>query len=132
MKTINIKYPLYDDNNSNRLFLMNVISRDSYSSNLLLYLLTQKGEKYYDSNFGSNLLKFVFEPNDDLTSSDIEEELKREVPLYVKNVKINSVSFNRLVDDDGNEISENQLNFNVKFTYSEGAINEDGDLNIKF
>ena len=35
-------------------------------------------------------------------------------------------------DEDGFSISENQLNVNIKFTYEEGALSEEGSLDLNF
>lgn len=132
MNSFNINYPFKDDTSTKGFISMNRVSKDSYSSNLLLLLLTQKGERLYESDYGTNLLKFIFEPNDDLTASGVEEEIKNLVSLYIPEIKITSVKFYRLNDDADNPISENQLNVNVKFVYTEGFLNEVGELNITF
>ncbi len=132
MNSFNINYPFKDDTSTKGFISMNRVSKDSYSSNLLLLLLTQKGERLYEPDFGTNLLKFIFEPNDDLTASGVEEEIKNLVSLYIPEIKITSVKFYRLNDDEDNPISENQLNVNVKFVYTEGFLNEVGELNITF
>jgi phage baseplate assembly protein W len=98
----------------------------------LLLLLTQKGERYYEPDYGTNLLKFIFEPNDNLTASDVEQEIKRTVSLYIPALIIDKVTFNKYVDDTGQPISDSQLNVNIKFTYSEDAFNESGELDLNF
>ena len=132
MKSYNIRYPLKDDNDKKTYFQLNQITKDAFSSDLLLLLLTEKGERYYEPNYGTNLLKFIFEPNDSLTAQDIEQELKRTVSLYIPNLTIKSIDFNRLTDDQGNAISENQLNVHITFKYSEDAFSEDGELDLNF
>jgi len=132
MNSYNITYPFKDNNETRSFIQMNQVSKDSYSSNLLLLLLTQKGERYYESDYGTNLLKYIFEPNDDLTATDIEKEIRDTVSLYIPEVKITSVSFNRLTDEEGNVINENQLNVNVKFVYTEGSLTESGNLDLNF
>ncbi len=132
MATLNIKFPLNDNVTTNTYFQMSSITKDALSSDLLLLLLTQRGERYYEPDYGTNLLKYVFEPSDSLTSSDIEQEIKRVVSLYIPALKIDSVTFNKLVDDEGNPISESQLNVNIKFTYSEDAFKESGELDLNF
>jgi phage baseplate assembly protein W len=111
---------------------MNQVTKDSYSSNLLLLLLTQKNERYYEPDYGTNLLKYIFEPNDNLTASQVEEEIKNTVSLYIPELKITSVTFNWNLDDQGNPISDNQLNVNVKFVYSEGAFSEENSIDLNF
>ena len=132
MKSYNIRFPIKDDNEKKTFFQLNQITKDAFSSDLLLLLLTEKGERYYEPNYGTNLLKYIFEPNDNLTAQDIEQELKRTVALYIPNLTIKSVDFNRLTDAQGNEISENQLNVHIKFSYSEDAFSESGELDLNF
>ena len=126
MKSINIRFPLNDDPNKNTYFQMNQITKDAFSSDLLLLLLTERGERYYHPDYGTNLLKFIFEPNDNLTAQDIEKEIKRTVSLYLPNLTIRSVEFNRPEDN------ESQLNVHIKFTYTEDAFTENGELDLNF
>ena len=130
MNSYNITFPFKDDNEINSFIQMNQVSKDSYSSNLLLLLLTQKNERYYEPDYGTNLLKFIFEPDDNLTANQIEDEIKNTVALYIPKIKINSVIFNW--DNEENIINENQLNVKINFTYEEGALSEDGDIDLNF
>ncbi len=132
MLTYNIKFPLNDDVTTNTYFAMSRVTKDAFSSDLLLLLLTQRGERYYEPDYGTNLLKFIFEPNDSMTEKDIEQEIKNTVSLYIPALKISSVTFSTLKDEEGQPISENQLNVNIKFTYNEDAFSEAGELDLKF
>jgi phage baseplate assembly protein W len=132
MNSYNITYPFKDDNETNSFIQMNQITKDSYSSNLLLLLLTQRGERYYESDYGTNLLKYIFEPNDNLTAEQVEEEIRNTVSLYIPEVKITSVKFNWNNDQDGNPISDIQLNVNVQFVYNEGSLTEQGNIDLNF
>jgi phage baseplate assembly protein W len=132
MKSYNIKFPLRDDVTTNTYFQMSTVTKDAFSSDLLLLLLTQRGERYYEPDYGTNLLKYIFEPNDSLTSTDVEQEIKRVVSLYIPALTIEKVTFNWNVDDNGEAISENQLNVNIKFTYTEDVFKESGELDLNF
>jgi phage baseplate assembly protein W len=132
MVSYNIKFPLADDPVTNTYFLMSKVTKDALSSDLLLLLLTQKGERYYEPDYGTNLLKFIFEPNDNLTANDVEQEIKKTVSLYIPALTIDNVEFNWNTDADGASISDNQLSVKIKFTYSEDAFNEQGELDINF
>jgi len=111
---------------------MTRVTKDAFSSDLLLLLLTQKGERYYEPDYGTDLLKYIFEPNDSLTANDVEQEIKRTVSLYIPNLTINNITFNWNTDAEGQPISENQLNVNIKFTYNEDAFTEKGELDLNF
>jgi len=132
MQSYNIKFPLVDDTSKNAYFLMTQVTKDAFSSDLLLLLLTQKAERYYMPLFGTNLLKFIFEPNDQLTATSVEEEIKNTVAAYIPALKINLITFNWNLDDNGQPISEHQLNVNIKFTYSENAFTEEGEVDLNF
>ena len=132
MVTYNIKFPLRDDNDKNTYFQLSALPKEAYSSDLLFLLLTQKGERWYEPEFGTNLLRFIFEPNIDTTAVDVEQEIKRIVPLYIPSLKIDTVTFNWNKDDEGNTISDSQLNVNIKFTYTEDVFSEQGSLDLNF
>ena len=132
MNSYNIAFPFKDDNEIRSFILMNQVTKDSYSSNLLLLLLTQKGERYYMPEYGTNLLKFIFEPNDQLTSTQVEDEIRNTVSLYLPAVKITSVTFNWNTNDSGEPISDNQLNVNIQFVYTEGSLTENGNIDLNF
>jgi len=132
MKSYNIKYPIRDNVETNTLFQMSQITKDAFSSDLLLLLLTQKGERYYEPDYGTDLLKFIFEPNDGVTAGDIEGEIKNTVSLYIPSLTINNVIFNWDTDDNGEKIEENQLSVMINFTYSEDVFTEQGTITINF
>lgn len=132
MNSYNITYPFKDNTITNSYFLTNQVTKDAYVSNLLLLLLTEKNERYYEPDYGTNLLKYIFEPNDNLTSSDVEDEIRNTVSLYIPEIKITSVTFNWLNNDTGEPISEHQLNINIKFVYVEGSLNEEGNIDLNF
>lgn len=132
MNSYNITYPFKDNNETRSFIQTNQVSKDAYTSNLLLLLLTQKGERYYEADYGTNLIKHIFEPNDQITAGQVEDEIRETVTKYIPEVSITSVSFNWLTNEDGNDISENQLNVNIKFTYEEGSLTEEGNIDLNF
>ena len=132
MVSYNIKFPIEDDSSGNKFLQTTSTTKKALGSNLLLLLLTQKGERYYMPDYGTNLLKFVFEPNDDDTVDDIKEDLKRTVATYIPQLSIDKVRFFRNEDDDGNPIGENQLSIKINFTYKEDTFSESGEIELNF
>ena len=132
MITYNIKFPLNDNLSTNTYFLMTQVTKEAFSSDLLLLLVTQKGERYYEPDYGTDLLKYIFEPNDNITATDVEAEIKNTVSKYIPNLKINKINFNWNLDDNGQPISENQLNVTISFTYTEDSFSESGQLDLNF
>ena len=89
-KFININYPFKD---SDRGFFLDLTSTDAdaIKSDLLHLILTRKGERFYNPQFGTDLLKFIFEPNDTLTLNQIKEEITSVVKKYLPKLKIKDI-----------------------------------------
>ena len=87
---ININFPFKP---SKRGFFVELNDNDSAAikADLMHIILTPKGQRYYKPLFGTNLLKFIFQPNDNITLSNIKQEMKETVKLYLPNLQINEV-----------------------------------------
>ena len=90
-KYININYPF---KNSSKGFFLDLTSDDNSAikADLLHLILTRKGQRLYNPDFGTDLLRFIFEPNDSLTLGKIKEEITTVVKKYLPNLQINDVS----------------------------------------
>jgi phage baseplate assembly protein W len=132
-KAINIKFPIEDDVEKNILFKQNNVSKDALVSNLLLLLLTEEGERFYMSDYGMNLKKYIFEPNDQLTESDITQEIRDRVKRFIPQLTITNVQFFRSdTDIDGNPLVENEIKAQVDFTYDNDTFSDSGSVEIIF
>lgn len=132
MKSFNIKFPLYDDKIKNGYVETNTVTKDGLSSNLLLLLVTKKGERLYQPDYGTNLIKYLFEPSDSITEQDIESEIKETVKLYMPELTITGLKFFTGHDDQGNKIGDNEISVVVDFTYNEDTYSDVGQLSITF
>ena len=71
---INIRYPF--QNSDKGFFLaLNDINSDAIKSDLMHLILTRKGQRLYNPEFGTDLLRFIFEPQDVITLNMIKEEI---------------------------------------------------------
>jgi phage baseplate assembly protein W len=125
MSYINIKFPLEDDVKKNKLFTLNQTTKEAIRSDLLLLLLTEKGERYYYPDYGTDLLKFIFEPNDEIIEKDILIDIKETVQKFIPNLKIESVQFTK--NENGNGLS-----VLIPFIYSENLFSEPGVIELTF
>ena len=133
MRSINIKFPLEDDKEKNSFLKMNKLTKDAITSNLLLLLLTQRGERYYHPNYGTDLLKYIFEPKDNLTLSEIEREIKQTVSDFIPEVTITRIDmFSDGIDDMGQPLNENEIKVVIDFIYSENTFSDSGRLELNF
>ena len=130
MASINIRFPLNDDLDKNGLFSSNAITKEALESNLILLLLTRKGERYYQPDYGTNLIQYLFEPKDNFTLADIEEELRETVSRYIPQLTIDSVDFFREVDVDGIPLKDTEISVEIGFTFTEDAFSEQGTLTL--
>lgn len=105
---INITFPF---KNSDVGFFINLnkTNKDSIKSNLMHILLTKKGERYMNPDFGTNLLRFLFEPTDNITLVNIKDELREVVTKYLPNITIN--------DLEVEENTNNNYSFRVILSY---------------
>lgn len=89
-KYININYPFKDSHKG--FFLdLNQDENAAIKADLMHLILTRKGQRLYNPQFGTDLLKFIFEPNDSMTLGAIKEEIKTVVKKYLPKLQIKDV-----------------------------------------
>lgn len=122
-KYININYPF---KNSPEGFFLDMTSTtvDAVKADLQHLLLTEKGERFYNPDFGTNLKKFLFDPSDEKNISDIENELKITVDKYLPGLLITKVEIYPEDDQRG-------VVLKVSFKISDGIFNSDDFIEIK-
>ena len=116
-KFINIEFPFKDGKVGQFLNLTNEDS-SAIKSDLMHLLLTRKGERLYLPDFGTDLLKYIFEFNDGSTRGDISRELNDVVKKYIPNLIINSV------DVTESEQSEYAVVVRIDYTVTEDTFEE--------
>jgi len=88
---ININYPFR--NSPNGFFLeMNSDDNSAIKADLVHLILTRKGQRLYLPDFGTDLVKFIFDQNDDITLSLVKEEIKTVVKKYLPNLTITNLT----------------------------------------
>ena len=86
---VGVGYPF----SGNAVFRSTYQTIDAYKTNLMIYFLTSKGERYFDPNFGSDLKKLLFEqPLSSSRKSLLETNLKEELALYFPKLVIDEIS----------------------------------------
>ena len=116
-KFINIAFP-FKESNRGDFILLNNDDNKAIKSDLMHLILTRKGERLYLPDFGTNLLKFIYEPNDSLTRNDIKNEITDTVKKYLPNLQINEVS----VEPSENNLYHAQVR--IDYTVTEGVFPE--------
>jgi phage baseplate assembly protein W len=90
-KYININYPFKD---SPKGFFLDLNSDDASAikADLMHLILTRKGQRLYSPDFGTDLLKFIFEPEDGLTLNGIKSEITTVVKRYLPKLQIDEIT----------------------------------------
>jgi len=94
-------------------FLENGVFTSTYTTTsqtknqLINYILTNPGERFFNPGFGSGIRALLFEPNTDL--DDLSDTLREGIELYVQNISVSNVIATS--DTDNNTIY-------IKISYS--------------
>ena len=78
---------------------MTITPENEIRSNLIHLLLTRKGSRYFLPDFGTRLYQYIFEPNDSITHSQIESEIRDSIKKYIPNLELSKLDITSLEDD---------------------------------
>jgi phage baseplate assembly protein W len=85
-------------NNGNNVFNQTFTTKEQVKSNLINYILTNKGEHFFDPQFGGDLRASLFEPDSNFDS--ITVRLEQEIYAYVPNIIINNIGIKKYSDEN--------------------------------
>jgi phage baseplate assembly protein W len=122
-KLININYPF--KNSQQGYYLdMNETNSAAIKSDLMHLLLTRKGERLYMPEFGTDLLKFIFDPYDKKTITDLKMEISETVKKFIPNLTINNI----IVEES--DLSEYAATVKIDYTITNGVFVENEIITI--
>lgn len=101
-KGIGIKVP-FDPVN---IFKITYTTKEQVKSNLLNFLLTNKGERYFNPEFGADLRNLIF--NQMTNVEELRDSLYDKISLYFPNIQIIDLSFVP-------EVDKNLLNIKLNY-----------------
>lgn len=85
-------------NNGTNVFNTTTTTKEQVKSNLINFILTNKGERVFDPTFGGDIRALVFEQ--DITLDDISAALEADIYNYVPNIIIKSIDVKRYSDEN--------------------------------
>jgi phage baseplate assembly protein W len=98
-KYININYPF--KNSPKGFFLdLNADDNSAIKADLMHLIITRKGQRLYNPDFGTDLLRFIFQPEDGLTFSQIKEEITTVVKRYLPKLNITDVLVEESIENE--------------------------------
>lgn len=104
-------------NNDNNVFNQTFTTKEQVKANLINYILTDKGERFFDPSFGGNLRASLFEPDSNFDS--ISARLEAEIIAYVPNIIVKNIFVKKNSD-------ENTVNIVLEYSVN----NQDDNLVI--
>ena len=121
-----ISFPFKDSQEG--LFLhMNGLPEDEVRSNLVHLVLSVKGSRYFLPEFGTNLMKHIFEPLDTGTRTSIDIEIRDAVKQFIPNLNITDVeikSSEDLRDEDTQDEDPTRDQKTFSFSDKKHGVNE--------
>ena len=99
--------------NSNGIFATNYTTLTQAKDNLKNLILTKKGERLQQPEFGCDIWLLVFEQIDgENLENRIESSILDAVQSWIPNININQIIF----DYDNNDIDNNRITLDIKFS----------------
>jgi phage baseplate assembly protein W len=108
MITYGIDFPFRDSLKGDYLGLTETPERE-IRANLIHLLLTKKGSRYFLPDFGTRIYEYIFDQNDMVTFSLIEDEIREGVKKYIPNLEINSIDIVSAEEDPDQDVTISQM-----------------------
>ena len=103
-RAVGFGFPLDGD----AVFIPTYTTREQTKANMLNYLLTNRGERVFRPNFGSNLRSLLFENIVDAELEDLQSIIQEDIRRFFPNVTVKQIEFN-------NEPDRNEINFTLTY-----------------
>lgn len=109
-----MKYPFTNDGIEKYEFDMNSSVKERVASDILHVIFTPKRQRLRMPEFGTDLIKYIFEQNDSSTWEGVKKEIGESVSRWVNGVTINNIEV--LSSEDGIQIFV-RIDYSVKEGY---------------
>ena len=116
-KAVGFGFPM----NGPSVFVPTFTTREQTKSNLINYLLTNKGERVFNPMFGADLRNLLFENIQDRTTDELQETIQNDIKDYFPQVEVKEILFN-------NQPDRNTINFTLVYTIINFGVED--DINI--
>lgn len=111
---------------SNGIFAVNYTTLAQAKDNLINLILTKKGERLMQPNFGCDVWKVLFEPMVDIETA-LENSIISAVSIWLPYLNINEIVF----DYDDNDTDNNRIALDIKFSLTSNPnLTESVQINV--
>lgn len=109
-----IKYPFITDGFEKFYVDANSTQKEKARSQLMHVVFTPKGQRLRNPEFGTDLIKYIFEQNDTITWESVKNEVSESVKRWVPNILVNNIQVVK------NENDESEIFVRLDYSVSEG------------
>lgn len=109
-----IKYPFRSEGFEHFFLDVNDDMMEKVRSQVMHVIFTPKSQRIRLPNFGTDLIKYIFEQNEDITWEAVKNEISESVRLWVPNVTINNIQVVK------NENDESEIYVRIDYGVNEG------------
>lgn len=95
-----IHYPFTADGIDKNFIDLDSNPQKAMESEIMHLIFTPKGQRLRNPDFGSNLIRYIFNPNDEMTWADVKREINESVSKYVPAVTITHLDVYQGRDDN--------------------------------
>ena len=92
-------------------FKLNYTTLDQARTNIVNLLLTHKGERFMQPDFGTNLRRFLFQPNTSRLEDEIKAEIQETIAFWLPFVKVQQITVDRSIEN----IDQYKINVSITF-----------------
>tara|TARA_B110000858_G_scaffold85558_1_gene98895 strand:- start:158 stop:565 length:408 start_codon:yes stop_codon:yes gene_type:complete len=104
-RAVGFGFPL----NGNAVFVPTYQTRDQIKANLVNFLLTNKGERVFNPNFGADLRSTLFEQLENSTLEELSEQIQEYIGVQFPTIAVEDITFTPQED-------KNTLFFTLTYT----------------
>ena len=98
-------------------FKLNYTTLDQARTNIVNLLLTHKGERFMQPDFGTQIIDSLFEPSTEDLEVSVEEGLNEDIALWLPYILIDEINVTRLID-------QHILDIALRFKVTENGANQ--------
>jgi phage baseplate assembly protein W len=107
----------------NAVFNSTYTTQDATRNNLINFLLTNPGERYFSVGYGAGLRRYIFDQINRQNFDFLEADIQSKIASYFPNVTVTSINIS--ADPD-----RNQVFISINYTIKDFNIND--ELNVAF
>jgi phage baseplate assembly protein W len=120
-----IKYPFQTNSEDNYYLDLNENYEDKMKSELLHIIFTPKGQRYRHPDFGTDLVKNLFEPNDSSTWEAIKREIRVQVSKFLPHITFKNIEILR------DEENENAVYARIEYSVTKGSYEIENNIQVR-